>query len=65
MKNPRQIRIFVVEDNDFYRELLKYNITLNPDYEVSTFSSGKEMLENLYTTAIINILIFPAGFQWR
>lgn len=58
MKNPRQIRIFVVEDNDFYRELLKYNITLNPDYEVSTFSSGKEMLENLYKQPHIITLDF-------
>lgn len=48
MKDAKQIRIFVVEDNDFYRELLKYNITLNPDYEVTTFSSGKELLANLY-----------------
>ncbi|HRH66005.1 MAG TPA: sigma-54 dependent transcriptional regulator, partial [Bacteroidia bacterium] len=48
MPVSRQIRIFVVEDNDFYRELLKYNISLNPDYEVTTFSSGKEMLESLY-----------------
>jgi two-component system, NtrC family, response regulator AtoC len=42
------IRIFVLEDNDFYRELLKYNISLVPEYEVSTFSTGKELLNNLH-----------------
>jgi two-component system response regulator AtoC len=48
MKTNTNIRIFVVEDNDFYRELLQYNITMVPEYEVTVFGSGKELLENLH-----------------
>jgi len=48
MSRDSQLRIFVVEDNDFYRELLKYNLSLVPEYEVSTFATGKELLNRLH-----------------
>lgn len=41
-------KIFLVEDDDFYGRLLKHHLSLNPDYEVELFKSGKEVLENLY-----------------
>jgi len=40
-------KIFVVEDDEWYRELLTYNISLNPDYEVRQFSTGKDCLNSL------------------
>jgi DNA-binding NtrC family response regulator len=43
-----QFRIFLVEDDEWYGELIKYHLSLNPDYEVSLFSSGKACLEHLY-----------------
>ncbi len=46
MKHP--LRIFVVEDDFFYRELLKRHLSLNPDNEVHLFKTGKECLEKLY-----------------
>lgn len=58
MKREQLIKIFVVEDNDFYRELLKYNISLIPEYEVTTFSNGKELLDNLYRQPSIVTLDF-------
>ncbi len=46
MKHP--LRIFVVEDDLFYGELLKRHLSLNPDNEVYLFKTGKECLEKLY-----------------
>ena len=40
--------IFIVEDDPFYGEMLKYHISLNPDYIVEKFETGKEFLKNLY-----------------
>lgn len=40
--------IFIVEDDPFYGEMLKYHISLNPDYVVEKFETGKEFLNNLY-----------------
>ena len=40
--------IFVVEDDAWYGEILKYHISLNPDYIVTWFTKGKELLDNLY-----------------
>lgn len=39
--------IFVVEDDEWYRELLTYNLSLNPDYEIRQFDSGRSFLEQL------------------
>ena len=41
-------KVFVVEDDPFYGEMLKYHISLNPDYIVEKFETGKEFLNNLY-----------------
>ena len=41
-------KIFVVDDDEWYRKLLAYNLSLNPDYEVTPFSSGKELLDHLH-----------------
>ena len=40
--------IFVVEDDPFYGEMLKYHISLNPDYVVEKFETGKECLDHMY-----------------
>lgn len=41
-------KIFIVEDDPWYGEILAYHLSLNPDYEITRFSSGKELLDNLY-----------------
>ena len=41
-------KIFIVEDNVWYADILEYQLTLNPDYEVTKFVTGKECLKNLY-----------------
>ncbi|MEO0311237.1 MAG: two-component response regulator [Bacteroidota bacterium] len=52
------IKIFILEDNDFYRELIKYNLSLIPDYEVHTFGTGRELLDNLHKNPHIVTLDF-------
>ena len=42
-------RIFIVEDDEWYSEWLKYNLTANPDNEVFVFKTGKDCLANLFS----------------
>lgn len=39
--------IYVVEDDAWYRKLLHYNLTLNPDFQVEMFENGASFLERL------------------
>lgn len=41
-------RIFVVEDDPLYGEMLKHHLSLNPDNEVHLFKTGSDCLRNLY-----------------
>ena len=41
-------KIFIVEDDPLYGEMLKYHLSLNPDNEVYKFETGAECLKNLY-----------------
>lgn len=41
-------KIFIVEDDPFYGELLKRHLQLNPDNEVFLYKTGKECIENLH-----------------
>lgn len=44
---PKALKIFVVEDNEWYNRLLVHNLSLNPDYEVVSFFNGKDCLNRL------------------
>ncbi|HLU84056.1 MAG TPA: sigma-54 dependent transcriptional regulator [Vicingaceae bacterium] len=41
-------KIFVVEDNEWYNKLLVHNLSLNPDFSVTSFLTGKELLNALH-----------------
>jgi DNA-binding NtrC family response regulator len=41
-------KIFIVEDDELYGNMLKHRLSLNPDYEVELFLSGTDCLKNLY-----------------
>jgi DNA-binding NtrC family response regulator len=47
-KAKSSYKIFVVEDDTWYRNFLNYTLQLNPDYEVQTFENGKDCLDNLH-----------------
>lgn len=46
--DEKPFRIFVVEDNEWYNRLLVHNLSLNPDYEIESFTNGKDCLNNLH-----------------
>jgi len=46
--DEKPFRIFVVEDNEWYNRLLVHNLSLNPDYEIESYTTGKECLNNLH-----------------
>ena len=42
------LRVFIIEDDKLYGEMLRFHLSLNPDNEVFFFRSGKECIDNLY-----------------
>lgn len=42
------LRIFVVEDDRLYGEMLKYHLSQDPEYEVSLYTTGSECLRYLH-----------------
>ncbi|MCJ7446687.1 MAG: sigma-54 dependent transcriptional regulator [Bacteroidales bacterium] len=44
----RPLKIFVVEDNEWYNKLLVYTLSLNQDYEVKSFFNARDFLNCLY-----------------
>lgn len=42
------LKIFIVEDDKFYGQLLKHHLSLNPDNEVVLLKNCKECLDKLY-----------------
>jgi DNA-binding NtrC family response regulator len=42
-----QFKIFIVEDDPWYGEILKYHLSLNPDLEIYKYTTGKDCLQNL------------------
>jgi len=43
----RPLKIYVVEDSEWYNKLLVYTLSLNPDYEIKSFLNGKDFLKCL------------------
>lgn len=46
LKDPK-FKIYIVEDDDWYRELLAHVASMNPDFEVRSFSTAKDFLKAL------------------
>ncbi|MBC5773516.1 sigma-54-dependent Fis family transcriptional regulator [Pontibacter sp. KCTC 32443] len=47
MKNT-PFKIFILDDDVWYSELLEYHLSLNPDYEIKKFHSAKDLFEGLH-----------------
>jgi DNA-binding NtrC family response regulator len=43
-----EFKIFLVEDDPWYGELMKHRLSANPDLEVSLFTTAKDCLEKLH-----------------
>lgn len=52
------LKIFLIEDDAFFGEALKYHLKLNPEFDVHLFKTGKECLTNLYLKPDIICLDF-------
>jgi DNA-binding NtrC family response regulator len=52
------LKIFFIEDDPFFGEILKYHLKLNPEFDVHLFKTGKECLSNLYLKPDIICLDF-------
>ena len=50
--------VFIVEDDEWYADLLEYYIKLNPEYTTEKFLSGRECLNNLHKNPIAITLDF-------
>lgn len=44
----KNFKIFVVEDDEWYRRLLEYNLSLDPEFDVVTFANGQSFLAKLH-----------------
>ncbi len=42
------LKIFVVEDNEWYNRLLVHTLSLNPEYAVRAFHNGRDFLNALH-----------------
>lgn len=43
----KPFKIFVVEDSEWYNRLLVHTLSLNPDFEIKSFSNGRDFLNSL------------------
>ncbi len=46
--SEKAFKIFVVEDDEWYGRLLVHTLSLNPDYEIRLFTTGKDCLANIH-----------------
>jgi DNA-binding NtrC family response regulator len=46
--NQHNFKIFIVEDDPWYGQILKHHLGMNPTYEVELFTTGKDLLNQLY-----------------
>jgi two-component system, NtrC family, response regulator AtoC len=46
--SEKAFKIFVVEDDEWYSRLLVHTLSLNPDFEIQSFGTGKDCLANLH-----------------
>ena len=51
-----QKKIFIVDDNEMFAEMLKDRLSNNPSYRMSVFNTGEECIKNLYLNPDLIIL---------
>ena len=58
---PDKFNVYIVEDDEWYLKMLTYHVELDPDNEVMVFTSGSEMLKNLYKKPNLITLDYSLG----
>ncbi len=51
-------RIFIVDDDPWYGQILMHHLALNPDFGLELYTSGKDLLNNLYKSPDLVCLDF-------
>lgn len=51
-------KIFIVEDDPWYGQLLRYHLSLNPDYDVHIFTDGNDCMKHLHLNPDVITLDF-------
>lgn len=46
--NNSQFKIYIVEDDPWYGQILRHHLSMNPDYSLEIFTSAKDLLNNLF-----------------
>lgn len=46
--NNSQFKIYIVEDDPWYGQILRHHLSMNPDYLLEIFTSAKDLLHNLF-----------------
>lgn len=46
--NNSQFKIYIVEDDPWYGQILRHHLSMNPDYLLEIFTSAKDLLNSLY-----------------
>lgn len=41
-------QIFIIEDDEWYGEILQYHLSLNPDYQITRFTNGRDCVKSLF-----------------
>jgi DNA-binding NtrC family response regulator len=47
MGSMGNFKIFIIEDDPFYGQMLEYHLSLNPEYDISRFTRGAECLAKM------------------
>ena len=60
MKN-RELKIYIVEDDPFYANLVRHVLTENGQNNIELYQSGEECLKNLHNTPDVIVLDHDLG----
>lgn len=48
MKDPNNLKVFILEDDTWYGSMLHHYLSLNPDYEVRRFENSQSFFQHLH-----------------
>ncbi|CAN5429678.1 sigma-54 dependent transcriptional regulator [soil metagenome] len=56
MEKNYHTRIFIVDDDELYSNIIKYSLEENPSFEIEIFQSGEDFFDNVYLNPDIVII---------
>jgi CheY-like chemotaxis protein len=65
MKTPAKTKIFIVEDEMVFQEMLTFYLRDKLGYQVEAFTNGEEAILNLYQNPDIWIITYWIKMGWK